>query len=320
MSRLLPPNSALPKTIWDDAQRRIVLPSGLLRSYQDSLRHHNLEAVANDRSAGDSPVGGLTYQEAAIHFAQAFESSAARAQLAFLGTSPQTTLTSNRLVAVTSGRNLCLLDAPCGSGASSLALLACVAELREQRVLPRLPLDVSLIGADISEHSRVFAQDILRRMEPWLWTQAITVQSTWLPWDATDELQTPPLIKAIHQAADPKAVLCLTANFSHFLARPDKFKLALPQLKEIWKHASMIRDQYGLAIWIEPQTNAATNKGGVIHQLIKFVTGWKLTRSDGAQNEYQTLCVDDATLSFLYGSPCGHIRLSVMDLAIQGAA
>jgi hypothetical protein len=319
MSRLLPPSSALPKTLWDDARRHIVLPSALLRSYQESIAHHALEELASARSAVDSPVGGLTFYEAAVHFAQAFESSAARAQLAFLGTSPQTTLPSNQLVAITSGRNLCILDAPCGSGASSLAILACVAELRAQQVLPRLPLDVSLIGADISEYARAFAQDVLSRMEQWLESQAITVRPEWLTWDATDEGHTPPLIRAINQAADPKAVLCLTANFSHFLIKSDKFKRALPQLRELWNHASAIPGQHGLAVWIEPQTSKAIRSDGILPRVMDFLGKWPRTKTD-ADQEHRTLCTDAANTSFLYGSARGPVRLAVMDLRLPEAA
>ena len=75
-------------------------------------------------------------------------------ELALIDPKQAATLSSNALIGSMAGNSLCLTDAPCGAGAAAFSLLSTIAELRAQGVLPRLPLKVLLVGAELSGPAR----------------------------------------------------------------------------------------------------------------------------------------------------------------------
>jgi hypothetical protein len=86
-------------------------------------------------------------------------------------------------------------EQPQGRGESLVAQLDSAAnqaeQLREQHdVLPREPLDIHLMCAEISELARNYANDLLFELRTSLEAQAIFVESEFIAWDATDTMST----------------------------------------------------------------------------------------------------------------------------------
>ena len=154
VERLLPPEY-IPNTLWDNASSILQLPEALEKVYIQMIDKHGLLDLAEHRDPDNPPVGGVDEARTNQHFAQAFDGSAARAQLALLDPSCSLSMVSNSLIQFLGGNCICLTDAPCGAGASTIALLAGIAELRSQGVLPRYPLEVNLIAAEISRYARL---------------------------------------------------------------------------------------------------------------------------------------------------------------------
>jgi hypothetical protein len=160
-------------------------------------------------------------------------------ELALLDPKDVLTNCSDALVGSLVGGKLCLTDAPCGAGAAAFALLSTVAELRARRVFPRQPLDVYLIGAELSQPARIYAAAILEELRPSLETQAIFVHEEFLRWDVTDLLSNTTLIQcATRKSANASRKLLVVANFNAFLERAGKRKDADPQIYELFRHAS----------------------------------------------------------------------------------
>lgn len=267
MKRILPPE-LLSTILWDSENKLLNLPPELSHVYEVVIERHNLGELANSRAKDDSPVGGLSQEATNKHFAQAFDGSAARTQLAFLDPNNDLAETSDAFISIIAGNKLSLTDAPCGAGAATFSLLANVAELRRQNVLPRLPLDVFLIGAEISEPARKYAQEVLDELRPGLETQAIFVNAEFIKWDVTCPLSNTDLIQCFtRNSMDCNKRLLLVANFNGFLERDGKRKEAEKQLEELFRHMSSTENS--LAIWIEPQMNLATK--GLFPWLIKKI-------------------------------------------------
>jgi len=268
--RLLDPG-LLPETLWDAVSETLRLPPAIVRAYQTLIEHHGLQGLAEARGAKDSPVGGSNRQETDKHFAQAFSGSVARAQLAVIDPKREVSRASNAFIQTLSGNHLCVTDAPCGAGAAVFAFLTAIAELRARDVLPRQPLNVHLIGGEISEHARAYAAEILDELRPFLESQAIFVEAEFFPWDVTDKLSNTNLIRRMTLVSDgtPKCLL-VVANFSGALGRNSKRKAAQPQIEELFRHASATNS---VAIWIEPQMNTVTDEvNGLFAELMKWVT------------------------------------------------
>jgi hypothetical protein len=156
--RLLEP-SDIPDTLWDGAAETLILPAALASAYITLIDRYGLRALSESRDSDNPPVGGISQEHTDLHFAQAFDGSAARAQLALLDPKDHLTGASNAYLTSIAGNRVSLTDAPCGAGPAALSFLCNIAELRAKDVLPREPLDVHLIGAEISDPARKYARE-----------------------------------------------------------------------------------------------------------------------------------------------------------------
>lgn len=318
--RLLKPD-LLPDSLWDSATETIFLPSILATAYKTLISSHKLLELSKTRDPKNPPTGGHSQEETDRHFAQAFDGSAARAQLAVTDPKQDLAQISNSFLQVLSGNGVCVTDAPCGAGAATFAFLTTIAELREKRVLPRHPLDVHLIGAELSEPARNYATEMLAELTPFLETQAIFITAEYNSWDVTDPLSNTDLIRRITLASDAKSKrLLVVANFSAFLERDKKRKAAERQLEELFRHSS---GADSIAIWIEPQTTKAMNEHGLFSAITRWVSeSWKKfvrihTDGDIAAPIVTSACQFqsplDATKNY-------QVRLAVMRLDLERAA
>jgi len=222
----------LPESVWDASTDTLFLPPFLAEAYRTLIARHGLEKLSESRDPKNSPTGGHSQEETDRHFAQAFDGSAARAQLAVLDPKQEVSRAANTFIEILSGNRICITDAPCGAGATTFSFLAAVAELREREILPRHPLDVRLIGAEISVPARAYAEELLDELRPFLESQAIFVKAEILVvgcdqffeqyrLDPPDDYRLLGLIKR----------LLVVANFSAFLEREKKERLQNPSSK-----------------------------------------------------------------------------------------
>ncbi|MEB2782166.1 hypothetical protein U3A58_17370 [Algoriphagus sp. C2-6-M1] len=260
--RLLKPD-LLPLSLWQSANDLLFISPALSELYCEAIDDLGLRELSGQRNSEDGPVGGLTKEKTEEHFAQAYDGSVARVQLAVLDPKDQVGKCSNSFMTQLAGGKLLITDAPSGCGAATFSFLSALAELRKCGIIPREPLDVTLIGAEISEPARELAQTILTRLKPSLALQAINVKAQFYEWDVTNEVSNTNLIKQMIKAFDqnPKRLL-IVANFSGFLKL--KRKEAEKQILELLRYSS---EENSFGIWIEPQKNDAIQQGGLFSWL-----------------------------------------------------
>lgn len=256
--RLLKPD-LLPSSLWQAENNLLFIPPDLSDLYCEIIDELSLRELSGQRSNEDGPVGGLTKEKTYEHFAQAFDGSVARVQLAVLDPKDQIGKCSNAFMSQLSGGKLLITDAPSGCGAATFSFLSAIAELRKCGIIPREPLDVTLIGAEISEPARELAHLMLSRLKPKLAEQAINVNAEFYDWDVTSDVSNTKLIKKMIAAFEhnPKRLL-IVANCSGFLK--NKRKEAEKQILELLRYSS---EENSFGVWIEPQKNDAIQPGGV---------------------------------------------------------
>jgi len=308
----------LPSSLWDSETRIIHLPPILADAYQLLIDRYGLRLLAESRDSKNPPRGGLTKEKTDEHFAQAFDGSVARAQLAVIDPKEELSRASNAFIQALSGNDVCITDAPCGAGAAVFAFLTTVAELRTQNVLPRHPLNVQLIGAEISDHARTYATEILKEIRPALEQQAIYVEEEFLSWNVTDQMSNTDLIRKLTiTTADIPKHLLIVANFNGFLEKEGKRKEAEPQLAELFRHAS---GKNSVAIWIEPQMNTAIADGGLFARIVKMASGiWQRFASvnTGGKSEDPILTSECKFQSPINTAKIHSVRLAVMRLDLD---
>lgn len=271
----------LPKDLWDPTYREsgkvelglLRLPKMLGVAYANVIDTLNLRGLSEHRDAANPPVGGISQVEADKHFAQAFDGSSARAQLALLDPLGKATKSSNNLIETLAGNRVTIADAPCGAGAATFSFLCNIAHLRRCNVLPREPLDVHLIGGEISPPARRYAKQLATELLTCLEEQAITLTVEFQSWDVTDKLSNTDLIRKISEvSSNGSKRLVIIANFNGFLVKERKQSEATAQLEELFRYCS---GPNSYALWIEPDMNRATSEGGVFSWLSKLSRAWE---------------------------------------------
>ncbi|MNU97656.1 hypothetical protein D3C71_877410 [compost metagenome] len=323
--RLLEPHK-IPKTLWLAGEDTLLLPESLRSVYAELLKERNLTHLAGER-AKEGPVGGIGQEETDLHFAQAFSGSAARVLLAVLDPKNQVGDASDTFIRCTTGTSVCITDAPCGSGAAAAVFLCAIAELRAEGVVPREPLVVKLIGAELSPSARQYAREFMERISPFLSKQAIFLTWEFQSWDVTCELSTTDLVKrCVLASASSENKLLMIANFSGFLESNGKRKDADRQLQELFRYAST---EKSFAIWMEPDMQKVTNSTGLFAWLsTKIVGRWKtfakllrgFSRPAGARDSDQTATCHAKFRHPLDAERVANVRLAVVAISLERGA
>lgn len=142
--------STIPPSLWSK-DGVLQLPPPLAAAYTAEIQQRGLTEKAGKPPSKNGPTGGVTLDAVNDHFADRFVGSCGRIQLAVLDPKQELSHASDLLIKAFSGGSISILDAPCGAGAASISILTSIAELRKQGQLPALPLDVQIIGGDLSE-------------------------------------------------------------------------------------------------------------------------------------------------------------------------
>ncbi len=227
--------------------------------------------MLRDRAMQKAPEGfegGMSKEDTDNHLAWRFTGSSARVMLPMLDPFEDLNEISNAFARTFSGNKVFLADLPCGSGAASMSILSVLCELRKQGCIPRMPLEVVIVGGEISKYAQNYAKEALESLLQELEEQAITVDFEVMDWDVCDPFSNTDLTKRLTLRSQGCATkLLVLANFSGFLQGSSKWKEANRQFEELFRHS---REENSIAIWIEPNKNDVTKQGGFILRLVQW--------------------------------------------------
>lgn len=266
MQRLIKPED-IPRSLWQPENERIHLAPDLIRAWQSLLDHTGLSAKAHQQGP-EKLIGGLTKEATDDHLAWRFSGSSARVQLGLLDPAGKLSGVSDAFARIFAGGTVLIADLPCGSGAALLTILSTIAELRREGRVPRLPLTIKIVGGEISEFARNYAEIGIDCIRDSLAQQAIWVSAEFVHWDVLNKFSTADLNNKLALTGNGcTARLLVLANFSGFLQGGENWKKAKMQFESLFIHC---RESESYAIWIEPPTNKVLGSGGFFGRLI----GW----------------------------------------------
>lgn len=260
-ARLLPTH-LLPPTLWAD--NMLVPPTSSRSVYRAALKALGLveRALA---SAPAGAVGGDTAELTHQHFCENFSGSCGRFQLACLDPRGELGGTSDVLVQAAAGGRLAVLDLLSGAGAATLTLLGVIVELRRAGVVPRQPLDVTIVGADHSLHAAALSARVHEQL-PGLEEQAITCTAVQVEWDMRSADSTTALLHrwtSVTHGCDRH--LMVLANGSGALTNESNMKKAHGPLEEVFRWSKPTRSA---VVWIEHRLSDRPGRG-FFHTLYK---------------------------------------------------
>ena len=274
-------SSDIPSSLWCEKTENIILPIKLVELWKGLLEKNNLLSLAKGR-APQSFVGGISKKETDKHLAWRYNGSCARVLLSVLDPKNKLSDVSDAYASIFAGNKVFLSDLPSGSGAAIVSILCTLFELRKHNVLPRHPLNISIIAGEISPTARTYLKEQLENLTPSLEEQAIWIEFEIVEWDTLSKISTVDLIKKITISSQHStAKLLILSNFTGFLVHSGKWKKAKLQFDDIFLHS---RDLLSTSIWIEPQRkNVDTffNKAIIwLKDSFSPLLGSKLTKDD----------------------------------------
>lgn len=174
----------IPKSVWKD--NKLHQPETLTTVYREKLEALGIlqQVIEYDSKKLKGAIGGQNESETITHFIQRFLASAARVQ--FVVIDPHKTLNdiSNDIKASFGSGNISVLDIPCGTGASILSLLCNIREMRIHKLLPCLPIHISITAGDYSETALEIYSDLLTSIKQSLEEVNIFMDYKTSYWDA----------------------------------------------------------------------------------------------------------------------------------------
>ncbi|MCI5163680.1 MAG: hypothetical protein D3917_17025 [Candidatus Electrothrix sp. AX5] len=248
--------SDIPSSLWCKKTKNIILPKKLVELWKGLLEKNNLIGLAG-KIAPSGFVGGISKEDTDKHLAWRYNGSCARVLLSILDPQHKLSDVSDAYALTFAGNNVFISDLPSGSGAAIVSILCTLFELRKHNVLPRHPLNISIIAGEISSTAKTYLREQLEDLTPYLEEQAIWIEFEIVEWDILNKISTVDLIKKITiSSQNATAKLLILSNFTGFLANSGNWKKAQPQLDDIFLHS---RDSLSTSIWIEPQTKKVVN-------------------------------------------------------------
>jgi hypothetical protein len=284
MTRLIP-IEMIPTSLWSKENSILHLPPQLISSWEMLLDRNGLREKAKTK-ASKSFEGGISKEATDNHLAWRFTGSVARVMLAMLDPHQKNTKISNTLTRIFSGNSVFLADLPCGSGAASMSILSVLCELRERGKIPRMPLQITIVGGEISTCAQEYAAEALNSLIDRLESQAIKIEFQIIDWDVCCSFSNTDLIQKLTlRSQNCSAKLLLLANFSGFLEGSNKWKDAKEKFDELFRHS---RADNSTALWIEPEMKNVIQENGFFPRILKWFKQqfYKLVRNDNEINEF----------------------------------
>ncbi|MEA3588423.1 hypothetical protein J6I75_08665 [Pseudidiomarina sp. 1APP75-27a] len=248
-NRFIPPAN-IPKSLWSQEFKKLMLPELVVQSWYQIIKRESLEVLAK-QTAPRGFEGGASKEDTDKHLAWRYTGSSARVILSMLDPHEELSGIADTYASTFAGNKVFLVDIPSGSGAAAISILCILYELRKHNALPRHPLKIFVLSGEISDSAKNYNDDQLAQLAPLLEEQAIWIECESISWDATCRISTSDLIKkATLKSQGYTNKLLVLSNFSGFLEHHGKWKEARQQIENIFLHS---RDVNSHAIWLEPQ-------------------------------------------------------------------
>lgn len=244
--------SDLPPGLWCPKSENINIPSKAVELWKELLARNDLLSLA-ELPAPKGFEGGMSKEDTDKHLAWRYNGSCARVLLSMLDPKHELSDISDAYASIFAGNKVFLSDLPSGSGAAVVSILCTLYELRSNDILPRHPLEISIVAGELSLTARDYLCEQLEILKDYLLEQAIWIDFEVLEWNALSKISTVDLIKKITiKSQHCSAKIMVLSNFTGFLESNGNWKNAKPQFDDLFLHS---RDLLSTAIWIEPQRN-----------------------------------------------------------------
>ena len=273
----------IPDELWLDGM--LGMPMCLRMSYWNQLESYGLteEALAPD-TTGPQIVGGRSEEATRQHFARRYGVSASRIESLAIDPHRAFGVIPDDLLVSLSEGHISVLDVACGAGAVGASLLSTVSVLRATGRLPKMPLDVSIVGGDCSDSALVMYRQMIEELRPTLCAVGIEVDLVATRWEAEESYSTSEMFDLLFERnPDSDEYLVIIANFagvleSHF----SKFEDSIVHIFD------RTGNKKCTIMWVEPGQPSAKTLLRRLERIVEKCTPWRSAdKRESVFHEYE---------------------------------
>jgi hypothetical protein len=222
--------------------------------YIELLKKYNLlEAAKLETPPGKAIHGGKTKVLTEEHFTHRYANSASRISYIISDPFGDVTYYSREITTLLSSGRIGVLDLVCGAGAAVTSMANTIRDLRVNSIVPSLPLDIVVVGADYSAHALDIYTHSIEMMGDDLARCGITIGAKMFEWDATCSNKTSQLCDAYFKNnANVDSHIVIVSNIS------GDGKGKIEEFKRSFQHVvERFSDKESVLLWVEHSGNSA---------------------------------------------------------------
>ena len=276
------PEKDIPTEIWFN--NMLHLPSCLSAAYWNLLEKYKITKDAlSTEDPGTAIIGGSGREETLEHFAKRYGVSTCRVSSLIIDPDSAFSAIPDDIISTFAEGRISILDIACGAGAVGASLLSTFSALRLYNKLPKLPLDVRIVGGDCSVSALDIYTDMLQQLEPTLKSVGINTTLITKQWQAEQSYTTSEMFDILFEGnPSTEEYLIVIANFAGTLnAHFSDFKDTLNQMFD------RSGNKKCTIIWVESQMNSAFQLFEKIKNFINKHNPWyKSSQEDPISSEY----------------------------------
>lgn len=242
----------IPKSVWKD--NKLHQPEALTTVYREKLEALGVSQQVIDydpKKKSKGAIGGQDESETITHFIERFLASAARVQFVVIDPHKNLNDISSDIKASFCSGIISVLDIPCGTGASILSLLCDIREIRIHKLLPCLPVHISITAGDYSETALEIYSDLLTGIKQSLEEVNMFMDYKTHSWDAKD-LSSTDKIMSIFLKHNAEEYYVFMSAFSGEVAKNfDEYKDSILHIQ------TRVSNLNSCILHIEPESNPA---------------------------------------------------------------
>lgn len=238
----------LPSSVWHSDV--LYLPEQLAAAHKAFLVKRAWLADYQPELRGGA--GGQAAEDAREHVINRFLNSAVRMQFVCADPDDNQPEVREMVFDQLGDGHIFLLDLAAGNGAGTLAMLSLLCELRLHKVIPKLPVNVTIFGVDFSEDALIYYAEMLDGIRPWLASAGIVLSLTTEVCDLARSGNFSEVLESFFDNAkkhDVRRFLCVISALSGAKkegveSMHDSLKFAAAQLSHSRRDSSWL--------WVEP--------------------------------------------------------------------
>ena len=276
------PREEIPVQLWTD--NTLFMPNCLSSCYRELLSQYNVMHYAEDLTNRTSAIGGPSLNETLEHFGRRFGVSSFRIEGTILDPENAFQPISDNLINLFTEGKVALLDIACGTGGVGASILSTLFTLRKEQILPKIPLEINIIGGDCSASALEIYEKFINYLSPHLKSVGIESNLFTTEWRAEASYTTSQLFDQLfEQNPNADEYLVIVANFSGAL--DTHFAEYENSVHHIFDRT---HNKKCAIIWIEPsQFSNANNLFIRLKQLLDATPWRRVSQGEPTSHVYQ---------------------------------